>query len=169
MRRFPALKDVKSSPWEVPQRVYPSACVHLFILFQKMSFFALPFYAHFVLLFSSLPSFLFFPLPVSPILSPVNQDPSLQERKGFPRSPVELKEGEQFSNHHLNYCVDEAGGWGRGRKKGLRQFRQFIVRHATRRAAWGSPISPGTETIGRKSERKMYTALIGGLLVISFH
>lgn len=40
---------------------------------------------------------------------------------------------------------------------------------ATRRAAWGSPISPGTETIGRKSERKMYTALIGGLLVISFH
>lgn len=113
--------------------------------------------------------FPFFPLPVSPILSPVNQDPSLQERKGFPRSPVELKEGEQFSNHHLNYCVDEAGGWGRGRKKGLRQFRQFIVRHATRRAAWGSPISPGTETIGRKSERKMYTALIGGLLVISFH
>lgn len=56
---------------------------------------------------------------MSPILSPVNQDPSLQERKGFPRSPVELKEGEQFSNHHLNYCVDEAGGWGRGRKKGL--------------------------------------------------
>lgn len=40
---------------------------------------------------------------------------------------------------------------------------------ATRRAAWGSPISPGTETIGRKSEGKIYTALIGGLLVISFH
>lgn len=76
--QFPGRRDVKNSFWEAPREYRIPIFVHLFLPFQRMSFFTLPSHAHFLLLFFSLPFlFPFLPLPISllVILSHLNQDP----------------------------------------------------------------------------------------------